>query len=218
MIKGTPIAKCFIKPDDPGNCLYLSDEEFVVALNNKYYHYNIEELQSLQWMNKILLLPMVSGGIMVSLSVFAYMNDVLHPWIFMPLLLIGFLLFYYGITGAPALVLTIKQHQEQYLFKKLNNFLPEFTDFINQYIVRRSLPDYFIHVPHAQYMAAKASGVLKISEPLEIFPSPSKTIETVSLHLDMSKFKSSIVYTRVGQNNDLKPFVTEDILLSAIQE
>ena len=218
MIKGTPIAKCFIKPDDPGNCLYLSDEEFVVALNNKYYHYNIEDLHSLQWMNKFLLLPMISGGIMVSLSVFAYMNNVLHPWIFMPLLLTGFLLFYYGITGAPALVLTIRQHQDQYLLKKLDNFLPEFTDFINQYIVRRTLPDYYIHVPETQYTAAKTKDVLKVDRPLEIFPFPSKTPGDVSLRLDLSRFKGSILYTRMAQNNDLKPYVTEDIPLSSIQE
>jgi hypothetical protein len=216
VIKGTPIAICFLTNNkDHNNCLYLTDEYFIIKKKGKIHPYELKALKHLYWAHKQLLLPIVAGGLVASLSVFAYMNDLLHPWVLIFLFLGGVLSMYYGFIGSPALGISLQSHNEHYIIKENTIFLQEFIDFVNLYLTRKEAPCYFIEMDEAEWKEANELGYIKIEGARELLYEYANKTNKILLKIDFHQIKGTITYLQSG-NNTLKPYITENIPLSAI--
>lgn len=214
-MQGNPIARCFIKANDPNNCLYLTNKFFIVKIKGKAYDYDLEQLRQLSWSNRILLLPVVLGGLLSTLSVFAYMNGLLAPWLLVILFISGILLMYYGFLGAPALVVHLKNAEESYLLFKHSIYLQGFTDFVNSYIFKKEAPEYYIEIDINEWQKIEQQGFLQVDRPRKLLIKPSDAKNKIMLHIDFEQVNGAITYLP-DNNNELIPHVTENIPLSAV--
>lgn len=216
MIRGRPIAKCFLSSsEDHNNCLYLTDDYFIIKRKNKTYPYELKDLKRLFLTQKQLLLPIVAGGFVSSLSAFAYMNNLLHPWVLILLFLGGVMSMYYGFTGFPAIGVSLKNFNEYYLIKDQTVFIKEFIGFVNLYLTRKEAPCYFIELDEAEWEEAKDLGYVKIQGTRELLHEDTERTKKILAKIDFHQIKGAINYLMHNENT-LKPYITENIPLSAI--
>lgn len=216
-MEGIPLAKCPLKEvSDQSNYLYLTDKNLIVRINNRQFIYNIDNLISLNWTTKKLLFPIVSGGFIASLSVIAYMNGILHPWLLLFLFISGILLFYYGFAGVPALVLNFSNSQEHYLIKNSTLYLERFVDFVNQYLKQKKIPEYYLKISLKEWENAQHSGYINISKPIKLYEAVPKVDNFVILKLSVEDNNINITYMPSEENKGLIPCVTDNIPLAAI--
>lgn len=127
------IASCHLKePGDDGNCLLLSTSSLTVIRKGKEKKYALTPLLRLEINHRLLLGPLVGGGLLCSISLIALFTLNEWPMLLLILAMGGLLLIYYGFSGVP--VLTLKEDKIRYdiVLSGLNEALPAFVRFFNR--------------------------------------------------------------------------------------
>jgi len=116
----------------------LSDQRLIVVKSNKSHKFTRDEVKKLEINHRILLLPIIGGGIIASLSLLAIFEAYQSVFFLLTIFMTSLLLFYYGWQGE--LVVTIITRIKDFDFKiagKTDN-LEAFINFTNNQISDQS--------------------------------------------------------------------------------
>ncbi|UZR95373.1 hypothetical protein [Chondrinema litorale] len=80
--------------------LRLSDSELQIRKSEKTHIFSLKEIKSLDMEFRYLIIPLIIGGIVLSLSLVSIFSAVVESWVGMMLVSIGVILLYFGIKGS----------------------------------------------------------------------------------------------------------------------
>ncbi|MDA0193769.1 MAG: hypothetical protein O2887_01110 [Bacteroidetes bacterium] len=102
------IAKCYLgKLNDDSNMCVLHQDRLVIIKNGRVTIFPLEEGLSFQVDHKKWMLPLISGGILGSLTLVAIFKSLYHPWYSLFSLLIASFLLFIGIDGSHVLIVKV---------------------------------------------------------------------------------------------------------------
>ena len=82
------------------NYMQLSDKELQIKKSDKTHIFSIKEIKKIEMEFRYLIIPLIVGGIVLSLSLVGIFSAVVESWVGMMLVSIGAILLYFGIKGS----------------------------------------------------------------------------------------------------------------------
>jgi hypothetical protein len=103
------LALCYLYKDgDEKNKALLTKDRLYVVHHKRIHEYDLENIKNLGFNHRKIMMPLIFGGIMASLSLVAVFKGVFNPYVVISLLMLGLGLFYYGWTGQLYFTVTTK--------------------------------------------------------------------------------------------------------------
>jgi len=100
--------QCYLgKMNDESNKCILFPEHLVIVKNGKESIFPLEEDLSIEFDRKKWMLPLITGGVVGSLTLVAIFKGLFYSWYSLFLLVIAALIFYVGIEGSHFLIVRI---------------------------------------------------------------------------------------------------------------
>lgn len=224
-IEGEPVvALCYIKKaGDTRNVCYLTRENLFVRFKNKLTTFSNNNILGITFEHKILLLPLITGGIITPLSIHALLHSYTNPWLLLSLMIIGLILMYFGWEGSSTI--TVKNSVKDYDFfiKQPTANLRAFAEFVQHYISadEKGRMFYFSKTT-AEWVLLKAQEFMTIDEPLILknwreINEQNHATENVILGIDPI---ASDIEVKFVQNAEkvLQPTITQDLPVRYIHE
>ncbi|UII32503.1 hypothetical protein LVD17_01450 [Fulvivirga ulvae] len=219
------LAFCYIgKNGDNKNVCYLTKENLLIRYRNRLESFNHEAINSISFEHKILLFPLVIGGIITPLSVHGLLNTFINPWILLISMVSGLFLMYYGWEGSSTMTIKTKVKDYDFFIRQVSANLKAFAEYVQHYIsddvgARRF---YFI-VNKTIWENTKESGLFRISQPLNLFSwkevrHVNLTEEEVILAIDPTESDFQISFAQSPDKKGLQPQVTNSLPAGDIHE
>lgn len=128
-------ALCYIgkKGDEKNKCL-LTNKYLIVIRRGRPHYFPVENIHNISLNQRILLLPLISGGIIVPLCLLLIFRNAFHAWPILFLLFGGIFLLYLGFSGQWAI--TVQTHIKEYdvFINEVSPNLRAFLKFIQNHI------------------------------------------------------------------------------------
>ena len=167
------IAMCYLQQagDERNKCYYNKSELFVIT-HGREFRIKLEQVDSIFIKNKLLLLPVILGGLIASLGMVAFFQNLYYSPYLLFLILAGILLFYFGMNGLPAFVIRSGNYENHFILWKKTGNLNAFTDYLSFFLKgnddQSHLRSFFIPMNNAAMELLKVSGVALSNAP--VFP------------------------------------------------
>lgn len=224
-IEGEPVvALCYInKKGDDKNVCYLTKYNLFIRYKNRLNSFENNNIKGISFEHKILLLPLISGGIITPLSIHGLLHSYTSPWLLLSLMIAGLILMYYGWLGSSTI--TIKNNVKDYDFfiQQPTANLKAFAEFVQHYISDDEKGRmFYFHLDRADWANIKQQDYLKISDPIILQnwkeiklqpPDPSKVI----LGIDPIADNVQVEFTQQS-GKELQATVKQDIPVQYIRE
>lgn len=127
------IAMSYIaRQGDEKNKCFLSKSTLFIKYRGRLERYSLASIEDIQFKHKMLLFPMIAGGIIAPLSGLALLNDFGNPWALLSMLVVGLLILYYGYEGSPALSIATNIKEYDYFISKPTPNLLAFAKYARQ--------------------------------------------------------------------------------------
>lgn len=125
-----PIAKCYLKKgSDEKNACYLTDQRLVIINNEIFSEFTNDNIRSISIEQKKLLVPIIAGGIGLSLSLLALLNNIYNPYLLLLITFAGVGLMYYGFNGTPAISINYGGKEFNILIRNATTNLSAFVNY-----------------------------------------------------------------------------------------
>ncbi len=99
------ITKCYLgKLNDESNKCVLYQDQLVIIKNGRENVFPLEEGLTFQFDHKKWMLPLISGGILGSLTLVAIFKGLYYPWYSLFSLIIASILLFIGVEGSHVLI------------------------------------------------------------------------------------------------------------------
>ena len=164
------IATAYIgRQGDEKNQCFLSRDKLFIKYRGKITSFDLSEVKDLLFGHKMLLFPVVVGGIIAPLCLLALIRDFGNVWVVLSGAIAGLLLAYYGYEGSPTLTIVTKIKEFDFFIKGPTPNLKAFFKYGRQIIFfkEKGVLLYF-QLPDEQIFLLKESGHLSISEPIPL--------------------------------------------------
>jgi len=127
------IATSFIGKDgDEKNQCFLSKESLFVQYRGRIERFSLDNIVDIQFKHKLILFPLITGGIIAPLCLLAILNDLGNPWALLSGMVAGLLMTYYGYEGTPSLSVTSKVKEYDFFIRKPTPNLKAFIKYVRQ--------------------------------------------------------------------------------------
>ncbi len=127
------IATSYIaKRSDEKNKCFLSKSTLFIRYRGRLERYELSAIKDIQFKHKLLLFPMIAGGVIAPLSALALLNDYGNPWALLSMLVAGLLTLYYGYEGSPTLTITTSVKEFDYFISRPTPNLFAFAKYARQ--------------------------------------------------------------------------------------
>jgi len=127
------IATSFIAKDgDEKNQCYLSKKTLFVRYRNRLESFELSSISDIQFKHKLLLFPLIAGGIIAPLCFLALLKGIGNPWLILSGLVLGLLMAYYGYEGSPTLSITTRVKEFDFFIKNPTPNLFAFSKYARQ--------------------------------------------------------------------------------------
>jgi len=127
------IATSYIAKDgDNNNRCFLSKNTLFVKYRGKMEHYSLESVSDIQFKHKLILFPLIAGGVIAPLCLLALLNSIGNPWLLLSGMVAGLLMIYYGYEGTPTLSINSKIKEYDFFIKKPTPNLLAFVKYVRQ--------------------------------------------------------------------------------------
>lgn len=170
-IEGEPvIAYGYIKKNgDDNNVCYLSKERLFIRYKKRMTSFDNESIKGISFEHRLLLFPLVAGGIMTPLSIHALLHAYGDPWILLSLMVLGLLLMYYGWEGSSTMTIQTPIKDYDYFIHKPSANLKAFAEFVQHYISddERARMFYFTMSKH-EWANIRDGEMMNIKGPLRL--------------------------------------------------
>ncbi len=125
-------AFCYLgKSDDDQNKILLGDHELIIIQKGKSHQFELNLIKEINFNDRKLLLPLVTGGILAPLSFVGIIENTFSAWLLLILFFVGLISFYYGWRGITALTINIFFNEQDFPLHQISQNLKVFVDFIN---------------------------------------------------------------------------------------
>ena len=123
---------CYLgKEGDDQNVCKITDLNLWVVRKGKPVSYELQDLVRLAHQDRKLIVPLVAGGIISTLSVLSITNFLFNPLLILIILFTGLGLFYYGWLGSQALNIVTKAGEYNVFIPAVSENLKAFTSYVN---------------------------------------------------------------------------------------
>lgn len=208
-IDGEPvIAQCPLEPGQKDKNCYLSYERLIIATSWRKNRFNLNEIIELSFKHKLLLLPLVVGGILAPFSLIAIFNDVINLWLMLILFMSGSLLIYYGFEGRNTLSITTTLKEYDYFINTPSQNLKAFLKFVMKIRDQKGEPRYYLAI--ASEIDNNTGSVFNFEKEVELFENPPQREKATIFVLEPLRSGVQVIY-RTRDNGEVTPFVTGKI-------
>ena len=132
------IAFCQLDSFNKDYIAYLTEHFFILKKGTKEDYYPRSFLRKVSISKKKMLMPLVSGGILASLSLISIIVGIYYPWFVLITLTLGAFLLYYGYRGKEFLIISEEKNENSYLIKDQTDNLKNFLKFVNSELIESS--------------------------------------------------------------------------------
>ena len=129
------IMQYILKEDDS---LTLLENELQIKKEERIHIFNLSEIRKVNIEFKYLIIPLIVGGIVLSLSLLGIFSAIVEKWAGMLFVTIGFILLYLGIKGAYQLSVTTISHTFSFFLDEKDNKLNVFVQDLNNVIIKHA--------------------------------------------------------------------------------
>lgn len=197
----------FSDETDEKNVCTLSNSYLHIRLRNKLDSFHLDSIQSIVINQKILLMPIILGGIIAPLALLVLFDGRFNVWLMMTLAIAGFLLIYYGFVGMKALSITT--HVKEYNFFLRDSPVKELKAFVHftlKFIYTREI-NYFAVLDKSEWQKSLQAGFIQ-KDPLRLLEKPIMTNENQVL-LVLNPFSKNIEITYKPSKENKVMFLPE---------
>ena len=199
------IAQCPLDTGSSTRLCLLSYEKLIVKERKRTHTFELAEVQNIEIKKKLLLLPLISGGVLAPLSLIAIFNDLLNLWVMLLAFMIGVLLIYYGVEGRFSLSILTNLKEYDFFINSPNKNIKAFIQFVLKRILNREVI-YYLALSDEEWKSAQVSGYLEFKHPKELRETSAATDSHIILKLEPLKVDISVNYIP-GADTDLVPAI-----------
>ena len=213
------IAKCYIEREsDEDNVCYLSHDNLYVKSKGIMNHFQLESIMNIGFKRKLLLFPVVVGGIISSFSLVALFNGLYNVWLMLCLMIGGLALLFYGAEGSNTLSVQTNVKEYDFFIKSPTPNLRSFVSFlINFQHKGEDALIYYIVIDQKVWDQAQTSGYINVDSPMRLNAQRSNIDENqVELVIDLAKSNIEVEYIMNKEQNKLVPIIKKNIRISDI--
>lgn len=218
-VEGEPIvAICYIgRSGDENNVCFLSRENLFIRYKKKLNRFDNESIKEITFEHKLLLFPLVAGGIIAPLSIHAMLNSFINPWLVLIMMIFGLFLMYIGWEGTSTI--TIRTNVKDYFFfiKTITPNLKSFAEYVNFFIAdNEHAKKFYFLMEKAEWEQAKASGTLQLTQPMLLYSWRELADQTIPadhvvLAIDPVDAGVQISFVTHPNKDKLRPVISHDV-------
>ena len=215
----TILAKCYIyERNNEENICYLSKDNLFVKNKGILSHFPLDSIMNISFKQKILLMPIIFGGIMAPLALIALFNGLYSVWLMLSLMMGGLALLYYGIEGGNTLSVQTNVKEYDFFLRSVSPNLKSFVSFVINYQHRGDEAlIYYFTLPHKTWKEAEEQGYVHLDTPLVLSSQRLKLEEGfVLLAINIAETNSQVTYTMDPHLNKLMPTIEKRVSVSDI--
>ncbi|ELR68230.1 hypothetical protein C900_00645 [Fulvivirga imtechensis AK7] len=225
-IEGEPvIAFCYIgRSGDENNVCFLTRENLFVRYKKRLTSFNNNSIKEITFEHKLLLFPMVTGGIMAPLSIHALLNSFMNPWLMLSTMIAGLFLMYIGWEGTSTMTVSTNVKDYYFFIKNITPNLISFADYANVFIAdnEHGKKFYFL-MKRSEWEQTKASGIFKQPQPLLLYnwsdmAGKSHPADQILLAIDPVEADINISFITHPNKDKLRPVISHNIPVEHIME
>ncbi|MEM1405269.1 MAG: hypothetical protein AAGG59_00730 [Bacteroidota bacterium] len=138
------IAECPLEQGSMNKVCYLSFKKLFININGRIHTFDLSLVSGVSFKKKLLLLPLILGGIITPLSLIALINDLLHVWTMLVSFMAGVLLVYYGLEGRNTLSITTSIKEYDFFINSPSANLKAFVDFTTKIKYQKGEPRFYL--------------------------------------------------------------------------
>jgi hypothetical protein len=117
--------------------LTLLDNQLQIKKEEKVHVFDLSEIRNINVEFKYLIIPLIVGGIVLSLSLLGIFSAVVEQWAGMVLVTIGIILLYLGIKGTYQVSVKTISHTFSFFLEENDNDLKAFINRLNYFRINR---------------------------------------------------------------------------------
>lgn len=212
------IATSFLtKEGDLKNQCFLSRKSLFIKYRGKIEDFELEHIKGIQFKHKLLMFPLVAGGIAAPLSALALLNDFGNPWLLLSLLITGIMLIYFGYEGSPSLSVTTKVKDYDFFISTPSPSLRAFVKYARQiYFFGQKGQYFYFTLSPEEYQSLLSQNKLELSKPLHLLYYED-IVNQKGVFLSIEPLNVSADFTFRAIDNEVVPVLTgtlkpEDII------
>ncbi len=216
------IAKCYINQEgDERYFTYFTPHWLYINHQKQSWRFQNDHITDVGYDHHKLLIPLVLGGIMSSLSILILMRNLFDPFMTLIALLAGFGLIYYGWIGSSVLIIREGNSETKIYLNSITTNLKAYFSFYKSYIRTMEKEMNLYHIatlddwdrPGEDYNHASlesegfihASGKSQVVRTFELFFPDSGNF--VLLEIDPLKVNHEIKYELAPDRNETFPHI-----------
>ncbi len=131
-------AICYLhRAGDERNKCILTSGHLIIIKKGKRYAFELEAIEVIIFSQRKMLLPLVAGGVVASLTILAIFNNIFNGWYTVILLFAALFALYAGWLGYAALTVKDAVHYQDFRLNYISKNLEQFVNFANRVIKKK---------------------------------------------------------------------------------
>ncbi|MBL3656399.1 hypothetical protein [Fulvivirga sediminis] len=217
------IAFCYLrKAKDMKNACFLSKNHLFVKEKGILSPFSLESIQEISFGHRLILLPLVIGGILTPLSLHALFHHYFNVWLLFSLAFIGVLLIYYGVQGTKVLTIHTSIKNYDFFIPSPTVHLKSFSSYVRTFIRNKEALDFYYFVyPKHQWVNAQKNGEFIPDEPIRLYfnyQMKQLQIRPDEVILSFPNGSAQVSFLSSSNNEELEPVIHHKIPLEYIKE
>lgn len=219
------MAFCYLgKEGDNKNMCYLTKENLLIRYKDKVEPFSHDAIMGISFEHKILLFPLITGGIITPLSIHGLLNTFMNPWALLISMVAGLLLMYYGWEGSSTMTIKTKVKDYDFFIRQASANLKAFAAYVQHYIsddvnARR----FYFTTDKAAWHSAKTNELFEVTQPITLYDwkearqiklSPDQVI----LAVDPIESNVQISFKQSSDQKKLQPLIAKSFPVRDIHE
>lgn len=221
-------AICYLyKEGDEKNKVFLTADKLYVVHKKRTFEFELENIKGFGFNIRKLMAPLITGGIMTSLSLATIFRNVFNPYVVTFTFLAGLLLFYYGWTGQLFFTVTTRIKDYDFSVPGASDNMKAFISFLmTSGLIGKKAPGrtatFFVALEKEIWEKYKdGSGIVPLpAEKRRLYTRnqvrDQKYEKIVFIEIDPLKTRNGVRYLKDPATGKLLPFLMGDLNREAI--
>ena len=222
-------AFCYIEKwgNERNKCI-ISDNYLGVVVRGRKTIFPLADVSTIFSTQKKMLFPLVLGGIVAPFCLLAIWNQFFDPWLMLTFFIGGLYMAYYGWMGSCTLTIKTKLKEYDFFVNRVTSNLKAFMTYVNdslpQYAHGEEARKFYLRLRKEDWIKATEKGKISIrgsKQKLYTFRQERSAPEPpgfITLVVDPDKVPGEMRFLREQEDEEMFPYLFEDIPLSAVKE
>lgn len=207
------IAECPLEKGSSNKMCYLSFERLLISTGARIHKFDLSQISKFAFKKKLLLLPLIFGGILAPLSLIALINDLLNVWTMLISFMAGSLLIYYGIEGRNTLSIVTNIKEYDFFIDSASKNLRAFLAFVEKIKSQKGPPKFYLEYDHT--LLNNDNEIHDFGNGVELKESPYHLSEQKGFVIDPLLTKVQVVY-KENSMGQMVPYLVGKIRKDAL--